>query len=390
MPKAQDLLQGTLDMLILKAVSLGPLHGYGVLLRIQQISGERLQIQQGSLYPALYRLEHQGLIKSEWGESDNKRKAKYYALTAAGPAPLPGTDPELGTDGRHHRDGAEGVAGRAMSAWSRLRSWLGLATNRAGDRPGAPRRVAVPHRAARRRPRARGRDRRRGPSPGPRGVRQPRRAPRREPRRRRPAPVRRPARRPALRLPPAPPVADVHRRGRAVARPRHRRELGDVQPDGGRALEVAAGSGAASTAAGRLGVWPQGGLQLALGQRVADRHRRVHEHVDLLPRVRGDAARRRVAGGPPVRVQADWPAHGRHRRQRGARELRPGLRRLLSIDWRAARWRAAPSCRPTIDATPTARSPSSARRSGRGASGAIARSSARRFASTRCRSPSSA
>ena len=84
MPKAQDLLQGTLDMLILKAVSLGPLHGYGVLLRIQQISGERLQIQQGSLYPALYRLEHQGLIKSEWGESDNKRKAKYYALTAEG------------------------------------------------------------------------------------------------------------------------------------------------------------------------------------------------------------------------------------------------------------------------------------------------------------------
>jgi len=84
MPKAQDLLQGTLDMLILKAVSLGPLHGYGVLLRIQQISGERLQIQQGSLYPALYRLEHQGLIKSEWGESDNKRKAKYYALTAQG------------------------------------------------------------------------------------------------------------------------------------------------------------------------------------------------------------------------------------------------------------------------------------------------------------------
>jgi PadR family transcriptional regulator, regulatory protein PadR len=84
MAKAQDLLQGTLDMLILKAVSLGPLHGYGVLLRIQQISGERLQIQQGSLYPALYRLEHQGLIKSEWGESDNKRKAKYYTLTATG------------------------------------------------------------------------------------------------------------------------------------------------------------------------------------------------------------------------------------------------------------------------------------------------------------------
>ena len=84
MGKPIDLLQGTLDMLILKAVSLGPLHGYGVLLRIQQISGEQLAIQQGSLYPALYRLEHQGLISSEWGESDNKRKAKFYRLTVAG------------------------------------------------------------------------------------------------------------------------------------------------------------------------------------------------------------------------------------------------------------------------------------------------------------------
>jgi PadR family transcriptional regulator, regulatory protein PadR len=84
MSKQIDLLQGTLDMLILKAVSLGPLHGYGVLLRIQQISKDRLQIQQGSLYPALYRLEHQGWITSEWGESDNNRKAKFYRLTAAG------------------------------------------------------------------------------------------------------------------------------------------------------------------------------------------------------------------------------------------------------------------------------------------------------------------
>jgi len=82
--KQIDLLQGTLDMLILKAVSLGALHGYGVLLRIQQISGEQLEIQQGSLYPALYRLEHRGWISSEWGESDNKRKAKFYSLTATG------------------------------------------------------------------------------------------------------------------------------------------------------------------------------------------------------------------------------------------------------------------------------------------------------------------
>ncbi len=71
-------------MLILKAVSLGPLHGYGVLLRIQQISDGQLEIQQGSLYPALYRLEHQGWIASEWGESENNRKAKFYQLTAAG------------------------------------------------------------------------------------------------------------------------------------------------------------------------------------------------------------------------------------------------------------------------------------------------------------------
>jgi PadR family transcriptional regulator PadR len=79
-----ELLQGTLDLLILKAVSLGPQHGYGILLRIQQVSRDRLQIQQGSLYPALYRLEHQGLVASEWGESDNNRKAKFYRLTAAG------------------------------------------------------------------------------------------------------------------------------------------------------------------------------------------------------------------------------------------------------------------------------------------------------------------
>jgi transcriptional regulator len=84
MGKHLDLLQGTLDMLILKAVSLGPVHGYGILLRIQQISGEQLEIQQGSLYPALYRLEHQGWIAADWGESENKRKAKFYRLTAAG------------------------------------------------------------------------------------------------------------------------------------------------------------------------------------------------------------------------------------------------------------------------------------------------------------------
>src|SRR5580658_3099152 len=84
MKSSVDLLQGTLDLLILKAVSLGGLHGYGVLVRLQQLTGGRLQILQGSLYPALYRLERKGLIASEWGESDNNRKAKFYRLTAAG------------------------------------------------------------------------------------------------------------------------------------------------------------------------------------------------------------------------------------------------------------------------------------------------------------------
>jgi PadR family transcriptional regulator PadR len=82
------LLPGTLDLLILKAVSLGTLHGYGVLLRIQQITGGALQIQQGALYPALYRLERQGLIDSEWGTSDNNRRANFYRLTRTGRARL--------------------------------------------------------------------------------------------------------------------------------------------------------------------------------------------------------------------------------------------------------------------------------------------------------------
>ena len=84
MGKATELLPGTLDMLILKAVSLKPLHGYGVLLRIQQISGNALEVPQGSLYPGLYRLEHQGLIAAAWGQSENNRRAKFYTLTSAG------------------------------------------------------------------------------------------------------------------------------------------------------------------------------------------------------------------------------------------------------------------------------------------------------------------
>ena len=78
------ILPGTLDLLILKAVSLGQLHGYGVLLRVQQMTQGGLTVEQGALYPALYRLERQGLLDTEWGTSENNRRAKYYQLTAAG------------------------------------------------------------------------------------------------------------------------------------------------------------------------------------------------------------------------------------------------------------------------------------------------------------------
>ena len=84
MPKTADVLPGTLDLLILKAVSLAPLHGYGVLLRIRQISKDGFTIPQGSLYPALYRLERDELIAAEWGQSENNRRAKFYTLTSAG------------------------------------------------------------------------------------------------------------------------------------------------------------------------------------------------------------------------------------------------------------------------------------------------------------------
>ena len=109
MAETAELLPGTLDLLILKAVSLGRLHGYGVLLRVEQISGGALQIQQGALYPALYRLEHQGLIESEWGVSENNRRAKFYRLTAAGRARL----------------------GEEVASWNRLAEAIALALSAA-------------------------------------------------------------------------------------------------------------------------------------------------------------------------------------------------------------------------------------------------------------------
>jgi PadR family transcriptional regulator len=84
MAPSAEILQGTLDLLILKTVALEPMHGWGIAQRIQQVSRDVLQVQQGSLYPALYRLERKGLILAEWGASENNRRAKYYSLTKAG------------------------------------------------------------------------------------------------------------------------------------------------------------------------------------------------------------------------------------------------------------------------------------------------------------------
>jgi PadR family transcriptional regulator PadR len=107
MRKQAELLPGTLDLLILKAVSINPQHGYGILLRIEQITGGALTIEQGALYPALHRLEHQGLLAFTWGISDNNRRAKFYRLTAAGRKRL----------------------GEAVGSWNRLAAAMALAIN---------------------------------------------------------------------------------------------------------------------------------------------------------------------------------------------------------------------------------------------------------------------
>src|SRR5260370_32772344 len=111
MAEQADLLPGTLDVLILKAVSLGPLHGYAVLARIEQITQGALLVEQGALYPALYRLEHQGLLNTEWGTSENNRRAKYYSLTAAGRRRL-----RAETDSRNPLATAMSAALRARSS----------------------------------------------------------------------------------------------------------------------------------------------------------------------------------------------------------------------------------------------------------------------------------
>jgi PadR family transcriptional regulator PadR len=106
--RSAERLPGTLDLLILKSVSLGTLHGYAVLLRIEQITGGALRVQQGALYPALYRLELQGLIESEWGVSDNNRRAKYLQADPGRAAAAPRRVGKLEPIGRGHGGGASG------------------------------------------------------------------------------------------------------------------------------------------------------------------------------------------------------------------------------------------------------------------------------------------
>jgi PadR family transcriptional regulator len=122
--KQLDLLQGTLDMLILKAVSLGPLHGYGVLLRIQQISKDRLEIQQGSLYPALYRLEHQGWITNEWGESEKQAQGQILPAPRGEETQIADRNRKLEPHGQRYGGNPGDEAGGSVPHWSRICSWL--------------------------------------------------------------------------------------------------------------------------------------------------------------------------------------------------------------------------------------------------------------------------
>ena len=166
MSTAADILKGSLDLLVLKTLSLAPMHGWGISQRVQQISDGVLEVNQGSLYPALQRLEKEGLITSDWGTTDNNRRARYYRLTASGSAPGRGArelaplrrrhGPRAPRGGmRHGRQRRSDVDSRAAAPVARL--------YRDGD--------AVPHRPGNRGERALGAVRRRGPARRPAGVR---------------------------------------------------------------------------------------------------------------------------------------------------------------------------------------------------------------------------
>ena len=141
-----ELLPGTLDLLILKAVSLKPEHGYGVLLRIEQITGGALLVEQGALYPALYRLEQQGLLDTEWGTSDNNRKAKFYSLTTAGPEAAEDRDRAMVGQCRCRECRPQGAGGVRCAGFDSF--WRRL-VRRSRRRASDGRRALVSHRIAR-------------------------------------------------------------------------------------------------------------------------------------------------------------------------------------------------------------------------------------------------
>ena len=253
MPPRADLLPGTLDLLILKAVSLGSLNGYAIMQRIEQMTGGALLVEQGALYPALYRLEHRGLVATEWGTSENNRRAKFYSLTAAGRDAAEDRarqlEPAGDGDGERPRDprprgvrwwppvcdrgcGACSRAAASSATWPTR--WRSISQARAEHwtRQGLSREEAAPAR--------------------PPGIRRRRRLQGRLPPGPRPALARRAARRPDLRRPRASGLAAVHQRHGRHPRHRDRRQHRGVQRRrGGHAAPAA---GAAARPAARAGV----------------------------------------------------------------------------------------------------------------------------------------
>ena len=223
-PRA-DLPQGTLDLLILKVVALGPLHGYAIAQRLQQISKDVVQVQQGSLYPALHRLENRGFLAAEWKLSDTGREAKFYRLTAKGRA-------QLGPRRTSWRRLTEAV-GLILAARKGERdgtSWAGCSA--ASPRGAARRRAARPPGAPDRRLRARRHGRGRGPPPRAAGARGPRAGQGGLPRRAGHPAARRPRPGPALRLAGAAQEPGLHPGRGAVPGPGHRRQHRDLHPRG--------------------------------------------------------------------------------------------------------------------------------------------------------------
>ena len=227
----RDVQQGTLALMVLKTLEvLGPLHGYGIARRIEQISGDVLAVNQGTLYPVLLRLEQEGAVASEWGASENNRRARFYRLTRAGREAAGGGDARLGADGGDHRAILRGEgAGPGMSAVHRLFSRLRQFRARGAWRPAAPGGDRVSHRGGDRGRHPRRDDARGGAAPGPPPLRDGGGGAPGLPRRSAPAVPRRPAPGRALRAARAARVARADRRRRHDARARDRGERGRLR-----------------------------------------------------------------------------------------------------------------------------------------------------------------